>query len=116
MCTAIVACCVATYRPLVERLFYTKLFSSIGARHDHSEASGNHGWGKISVRREVDIEMGPRKAQPTIGGIAMKSAPLKSPHMIGGPTVSQERFVYPSQEWDGPNTHHWRTNVTTSNS
>lgn len=113
MCTAIVACCVATYRPLVERFFYGKVFSSSGAAKDQSDASGSRGWGKISVQREIDVEMEPSKAQAPFGGLDMESAPLKNPHTTGGAAaMSNEGLSHPSQQWDDPAAHHWRTDVS----
>lgn len=55
--TALVACCVATWRPLVDRLFGTSAKLSKGQTADTGGISSRRrGWDKINIRHDVLLE------------------------------------------------------------
>ncbi|KUI69725.1 hypothetical protein VM1G_04787 [Cytospora mali] len=107
MCTAIIASCFATYRPLVERVLLRISSTSKRTTQENTDASDRGGWGKISVQRDIAIELGPNP---------MNSAPFTGPDIETAPLKDSNNFgpqsAIPLQHLYGSNPQLWQANVT----
>lgn len=63
MCTAIVAGCSITYRPLIERVFRIGSTSK-GTGGASASANSRQGWSKINVQHDIVMVSDARKPQP----------------------------------------------------
>ncbi|KUI54152.1 hypothetical protein VP1G_01616 [Cytospora mali] len=107
MCTAIIASCFATYRPLVERFLLGISSTSKGTTQENSDASDRRGWGKISVQRDIAIELGPNPMNSApFAGSDIETAPLKDSNNFS------PQSAIPSQHLYGSPSQIWQANVT----
>lgn len=116
MCTAIIACCVATYRPLVERISFGFFLTSKGATQENSGATGHQGWGKISVQRDIAIELESSTNITPFAGPDTETARLKDANNFAVAIIPDPQSDVHSQHWYGSPSQNWHADVTTNGS
>lgn len=114
MCTAMIACCIATYRPLVERMSYVLPLASKRSSQENSGSSGRQRWGKISVQREIAIELGSSTNSGPFAGLDTEMQSQGNSSNIGVTMVPGEQSAISSQNSYGSPSQSWQAGVTTN--
>ncbi|KAH9906894.1 hypothetical protein F4778DRAFT_723921 [Xylariomycetidae sp. FL2044] len=123
MCTAIIACCFATYRPVVDRVFLRNAAHSKGPSRPSglrgtiftpNHASRRHGWDKVVVQHDIEIELESREdLSPPVATADISWVPLRNLNTHDVSALPDGKDIVATDHWYGSPSQNWRAHITT---